>query len=430
MRVILFELKKIFSPLRTLFILLCIVLFAVLSAISNFTWGYNANSLETLYGNELDETERKTAPQKIIAMYGKTISEALKNDEWFSKNGVLDYDGIQRLYEKKEIERMKSHGMSSEEITTNGHKDYNPLLDYTLTEYEDEALERFEALRNQNRQLSAAYYGIENSRSLFSVYDSFHDDPDADSSEFWQLTHGKNAAVTKRCREIFTGDEIDSLLPWMIVHQTNAAANGCATLMALSLFALLAPVLTTDNATGARLLQYTSRKGRPLIKSQYAAYLAAAFLIVTMEIILYAAFFLSSDAGGYTDCLLNSFMVTDQYAAFWYSGTFGGYLLCQMGIVYILTPVVASVVFIASHYNSKIISMLLKAIPAAAALTVLSRSCLNYTFAMEDFFRENLSLSASIPIRYIEFYVLVPLFILSVAAAAVALKKNKSKELL
>ncbi len=433
MRIFLYELKKVFSPLRTLFIFLLIALFFAEFAASSFSWKTSllptpSYELKTLYSNELDETERKEAQPKVIEIYHGIVSEELKNDEWFLKNGILDYDGIKRLKEKDEITEMKKTGMSTEDILANGHKEYNPLSDYTLTDYEKNALERYMVLQRQNREIARAYTAIERTQTFFDEYDKLHNDKEYQNNVIDGLSDGKSTAAIERCREIFNGAELNSLLSVETTHGIFSSLPLGAAFFVLSLFALLSPLLTTDNMTGVRLLQYASKKGRPLLKSQYAAYLAASFLIMTVEIVLCAALFLSSNEGLFKDCLINSFREIRE-AAFWYVGTFGGYLLCLAGIAYILAPVAASVVFIVSHYNSKIISMLLKAIPIAAALAVFSYLIFNYAFALDAGWVSHSSLSQLIPVKYIEVYAVLLLLALSVAAAAVVLKRNRGKEL-
>ncbi len=437
MRIFLFELKKIFSPLRTLFILLFIVLFLAAFVAGSFSWSKNradlrlSCDLKTVYGSELDKTERKEAEQKIQAKYYTILSESLKNDEWFLKNSVMNYEEITRLYEKKDIFNMKAAGLSSKDIAANGHKDYNPLLDYTLTDYENKALERFEVTKRLDRNMGSAYYTIDFSRYFFKEYDLLHGDPDAKESQFLCLTNNSSAAVTERYREIFTGNELNGLMPLQTANDVCRTLPYVAVLMVLSLFALLSPVITTDNMTGVKLLQHSSKTGKKtLIKSQYAAYLAAAFLTVTLEIVLYAALFFTSAEGNFKDCFLNSFLVMEQYAVFWYRGTLGGYLLCLAGIVYILATATTSIAFIVSFKGKNNISMLLKAIPAAAAFAVFAYGCLNYAFATEDYLTLNFSFSQLVPVKYIEVCAAVLLLVLSVAAAAIILKKNRSKELL
>lgn len=137
----------------------------------------------------------------------------------------------------------------------------------------------------------------------------------------------------------------------------------------LSIMILLAPVVTKDVLTDVRRLQYTSKQGRNILKTQLLAALLSAVGIMLLELLLFGVLYAGLGTGQFFGNPINSFFYGPVY---WFDLTFGQYLLILLLFVVMLAFSAAGAAFFFSCFSRNYISLMLKIIPAFTLLAVLS----------------------------------------------------------
>ncbi len=429
MRVLFCELKKIFRPLRTLAVLLFIALFFSVYvygicidhlSINGVRQGIAVNEfLHETYGANLSAEERADADKYLVGHFKDIFTDRIKNDEILKAGGAADYDSINALMKRYEYAELIEQGEKNFEEY--GLEAYDPAKDYSLTKAEKEAVEHFMSLDGGGTMFDLDM--ASNAKTLLFSYDRVHDGKDRTNEYLYKPT----SAEAARFRELMSGDDINSTIPGS-VSTTVYKMAGLGTLMiVLSVFILLAPVITADNFSGTSLLQYTSKTGRSILKKQFAAYLlAAAFLTAVQLAVMFISLYLSS-AGAFFDCKLVDFQGFI-FNLSWFKGTLIQYLAVVAGLICLLTCACTTAVFLISKSGKNYISLLLKGLPLALALTAFCFLCTYDAFAFSTGYQYR-NWYYFIPVPFIEVYVCAALFIGLTAAVIVVLKKQNKKEI-
>ena len=129
---------------------------------------------------------------------------------------------------------------------------------------------------------------------------------------------------------------------------------------ALSICLLLSPFVVRDRSSRMRQLQYASRHGRRILRTQCTAALLSALLLTTLNLLIFGGLFAAHGIAIFFSCRLYSFML-DAFA--WFNWPFGLWclILCVMG--YLISLGVALLAFLIAQYSDSYVAMLLKLLP-------------------------------------------------------------------
>lgn len=200
----------------------------------------------------------------------------------------------------------------------------------------------------------------------------------------------------EHARQLFFGKDKkwQNILPWEVIQAAGAYGGRLLVWVCLSVCLLLSPLMVHDRMAGMRPLQYSSRHGRKIYRSQLAAVMLSAFLLTTVNIVLFGGIFASNGTAVFFPCRMYSFMGT-QYS--WPDWTHGTWCLALAVMCYLTAAGTAGAVFFLSKSSTNYVGMMLKMVPLFIALAVL---CPKMT---EDAFYYQNELYRYTGIPYIEF---------------------------
>lgn len=131
----------------------------------------------------------------------------------------------------------------------------------------------------------------------------------------------------------------------------------------LSVILLLSPTLLRDRLRKTRALQWASRRGRGIFRTQMAAAFFSALALTAVNLTLYALPFLARGPLAFGRCQVGALFGE---SACWLDWNYGGYLLALAGLILALSLGAAGLALFLSQYSSNFVSMLLRALPLFA----------------------------------------------------------------
>lgn len=216
-----------------------------------------------------------------------------------------------------------------------------------------------------------------------------------------------------RVEEVYFDMDSVNLLPTYaaIFEYPGMLAVWCV----LSITLLLSPVLVRDRLRRVRQMQWSSRCGRRVLGSQFAAGIVSALFLAVVNIALYALpHIIRNHMLLYLNCPMND-------SPLWVDLSYGQYLLVLCALELIISLSAAVLTLFLSQYSGNYISMLLKAIPLFVVLGPLLATRLLDT-PLHVFGRRGQELGSDILLT-------MALIALSISLCAAALHRQKRREL-
>ena len=213
----------------------------------------------------------------------------------------------------------------------------------------------------------------------------------------------------------------DSLLPQQLTaYHVSDCARRFTVLAVLALCLLLGPVMTGDRMSRMVPIQYASRRGRALARTQLAAALLTGAAMAALTAGLFLALFIRRHGlDVFFPCRLASFDY--QYA--WPDWTFGGYLAALGSLHLAACLAAAGLCWLISRVSGNYIAMLLKLIPAFAALYGA------LIWLMDDAFYYVNDLYKLTGLPYAEPLAMGALLLLTLALAGVLLRRLRRRDI-
>lgn len=199
------------------------------------------------------------------------------------------------------------------------------------------------------------YETVKTLTEYMDSYDNWGTFPWTETANFREATPLEQA----RMREIWA--KSPSILPAAALHSTWCYGKYLAIWTVLSVLLLLSPVLVRDRLRRIRSLQWSSRRGRRVLRTQMAAAGASAAMLTVLNIVLYGIPFLANSPMVFKDCpLKNCYGVS---ALPWFDWTYGQYILALMGMVLLIGLGAGAAAVFFSQYSGNYVAMLLKGVP-------------------------------------------------------------------
>lgn len=212
------------------------------------------------------------------------------------------------------------------------------------------------------------YYVLKELQDFMEVYDASCESPYSQSESF-----AVNHSPAQQARILALESGPYGYLPGhSVLQSTWEYGKDLAVWLVLSVVLLLSPTLVRERLYGIRAMQWTSRRGRQVLGTQFAAGLASALALTAANISLYAAPFLGKGQLVFWDFPL--FAHTWGYP--WFDWTYGQYLLVLTALLLTLGLAAGGLTLFLSQYSGNYIAMLLKAIPLFIAVGALLGSWL------------------------------------------------------
>lgn len=221
----------------------------------------------------------------------------------------------------------------------------------------------------------------------------------------------------ERCEEIRVSSARYGYLPSGMMSSTLEYVRRLTVWSILSVVLLISPALVRDRLHRMRGTQWTSRKGRRLLRLQIIAASLSSVILTLLNITAYAAPFLMQNTLIFKDFSLFSIY---SFTFPWTDWTYGTYLLILCGMVFLISVSVGGFATFLSQFSAHYVAMLLKALPLYVCFRYLCAEILMEA-PFFRYYRPVIGLAS--PPCY-EWGALVALLALSVLLRAVAYRRN------
>lgn len=261
-----------------------------------------------------------------------------------------------------------------------GISDYDSFCTYKDNYYEQTMASGSVANMDQERLLSRImngtnYYRIQTLEGFMNAYDIMVEmATDAAVNENASDEDDRyTAAMRHRENEQMQSQHIYGFLPGCVWDSTREYGKDLAVWCVLCNVLLLSPVLVRDRMYRTRPMQWSSCRGRSVLRVQIGVACVAAFVVTMGNIVLYGIPFLRQNPLIFKDFGLESLW---SGATPWFDWTYGTYLLVLSALIVSLSMAAALLTVFLSQYSANYIPMLLKALPLFVVLGAMAGSWL------------------------------------------------------
>lgn len=434
MRVIFYELKKIFNLKSTLAGLVVFVLFILLWEMWKITplpyqsdWEYD---IVKLYGTQLSAEEAERAKTEYISQLEKQATRLVAENELMQKLGI---EGYEEYYYNYACGPFYSRGMGNfspefyPELTEEEFEaEYGITYEEAMQPLTADEIELFERYVDEN---SSRYEGKE-INSLIQKMNSFKSQleevyGDKERMRDIMVSENKDDAEKARVSEIFDTDEYYNVSYDNANYKVKNIATEVPVVLFLLIVILISPAVTRDNMTGVACLQYSTKYGRKVLAKQLLAMLFACGILTAAVFALSAGRLIAEVPKELFSIGLNGFnTIHEQY---WFGGTLGEFAVLNYALVAAAAFGLTFVLFCASHTSKDYIRMLIKVIPAAVVY-------LGFFFIFgESFFEIDhyyYNVYDILKIPYGEVIICAVMLIAPIIPSIVLIRKNKGRDML
>lgn len=390
MRILKYELKKIWHPGMVLGLAMIGVVFGYLflevplKYFPTVKEQYEQMKQWTKkYGTTLEENEYTDAKKKLSYLIDKA-DKMIRKDKRFTEDGITSY---------KEFENAKSQLLSSEEEEGREPKEWEELL------YSEEV----DRIGYQIEVLSRMLYEYE-------IRYSYLEEKKINQPTMQQA----------RIDDLILNHKLDGIMPYEVLQNINEYSRWAITFILFSVLMFLAPVVIRDRFTNMQQLQWSSKRGRKVLGTQLGAVLLSTMILVAIELIILVGAYSTLGTQYFWNNSINSF---ECIHFFWFDLTYGQYVMCIIGITIILSLGMAGISFVLSRYSSHYISLLFKAVPVFALFVLFIHIAL-----YNNLFEITNGLNRMTSIAGIEVWTAIGIFLISMVMSACTLWYEKKCE--
>lgn len=350
MRIVFYEMKKIWSVKLLLIVtLLCGLFYAIFMEfnIENFPNGHPATE-EVDYSIEMTQWYGPTLDDHEFSDFMKTREELIpeaemyiKTNPIFSEVGIYTYSDYQEMSEKR---------------------------DQTEAEYNA----RWTLLKEE---CDFVQFKLQ---TLDKIEERYYNYPEHKLEGL--ISEAKSEKELARLIEIQETKEYRNITDGYVFEDTVTYTIYLAILVILAVLVLVSPLIVTDRARNVHLLQYTAKHGRRILNQQFIAVIFSAFLLTTALLLIFGTVYSTHGTWLFWNNGLTSFLNTP-IDFFWFDITYGQYIIACIVLLYILCLSEAAVAFMLSRFSQNLITLIFKLIPAFAVFGALCFSVFHYTFS-------------------------------------------------
>ena len=131
---------------------------------------------------------------------------------------------------------------------------------------------------------------------------------------------------------------------------------------------LLSPMPVRDRMRSMRPLQWSSRHGRDILRTQFAASMLSGAALTAINLLVFGGLFMTHGIHTFFGCRMFSFMHT---GFSWINPTFGAWCLLLVFLIYLTGMGITAIAFFLSLHSTNYVAMLLKLIPLVILTALL-----------------------------------------------------------
>ena len=192
-------------------------------------------------------------------------------------------------------------------------------------------------------------------------------------------------------------------------------------LIILAVLVLVSPLISNDRHKNIHYLQYSSKQGRKIMRTQLIAALLSAFMLTTLLISVFVGLFSQNGTYVFWDNYINSDF-GGIYTVF--RLTYGEWVIVSIMLMYALALAVSMFAFILSRFSGNLITLTMKLIPAFAVLAYLGVSVFSVLLGMDN------TLYSLLRFFGTEMYVCAAVIVIAAAAAVFVMRREKRVDVL
>lgn len=347
MRIILFEMKKIWNIKLIIIIAVLCALYYYMFIDFNIKHFPNGHPTEEEVNFSIQMTEQfgltleaDELSEFILNTREKLISEAeiyIKTIPIFAEAEIYTYEDYNKIHEKD----------NQSELETNA-------LWTLLGEECDFVRFKLETLNN--------------------IEEGYHNYPEYIINNL--IPEATNVKELERFMMIMKSEEYRNIMSVSVYDNTATYAIYLTILTILAVLVLVSPLIVTDHTKKVHLLQYTSKQGRSIFKKQFIATILSTFLLTTVFIVIFGGIYSSNGTWIFWNSGLTSFM----NFTFLMNITYGQYIIIYIGILYVLCLIAATIAFLLSRFSQNLITLIMKLLPLFAVFVTISGGVLSGIF--------------------------------------------------
>jgi hypothetical protein len=347
MRIVINEIKKIWSIKMLLIVaLLCAIFYLIsMTFVIGYLYSAHPGAEEIKLATELTRRYGATLEDDELADFAEIRDALITEAESYIKgNPVFENRGVY-TYADYEYLREKQFGEASEAESSA----YWLLLskECDFVQFKLETLERYE--------------------DGFTPYIA-----SLEAGVTYEKTSERERA---RLTEIRDTEEYRNIMSRAVFENTVSYITSLAVLLILAALVLVSPIIVTDRMRKLHLLQYSAKQGRKLLAKQLAAVLISAFLLTTALLVVFGVIYSTNGTFAFWNNGLNSFL--NPYNIIMLNMSYGQYITALVVMAYLLTLGTSAFAFVFSRFSQNLIALLMKLIPIFIAVVLF---CSNYVF--------------------------------------------------
>lgn len=268
-----------------------------------------------------------------------------------------------------------------------------------------------------------AYWKISSLSGFITEYEIFESESDFETNPRMTLYYGGAPQLQVYEQLAEAGAHRNLFAAWTYRDTTNYITM-CVVLVMVSIAILILPYLTTDNQYGMPQMQWSSKTGRGTLRVQFAAVMSSALILMTVQLAVLLGVFLTARTEYFTLTGQHIFGLLGTAKPIVVNPQFGQFLAISAVISIVVNLGAAGVFFVLSYRNSNYVTLLLKALPAAAALGFAA------VCSVLNIFSANNLLYTLFGVRGMEIVLAAIVFITGAALCITALRGARKRELL
>ncbi|ADY55667.1 hypothetical protein Sgly_1362 [Syntrophobotulus glycolicus DSM 8271] len=359
------ELKKIWSPGILIILLFLGFVFNYMFMDFYITYfpngSYAEGAFQTAkewirdYGTSLEPEEEAEIVKVRLPELKAEADRFVAQNELCRRYGLTAYADFEAFYQENVLE---VQGNLTKEQQTR-YADAHIILNYLQGEEANNIEGRLRAVQDQTER-----------------YEQWQSNGFASFSRAYDATTEREYSYAQTA--FFDADAAwRNILPREVPIATSTYLALLLVWMVLSDCLLLSPLLVRDRMRGMRALQWSSRRGRGILKTQFAAVMLSAFLLTTLNFLIFGGLFARNGTSVFAACRMFSFMDT---MLPWVNWTYGTWCMVLVILCYLASLGIAALAFFFSRYSANYVAMLLKIIPLFVAAAILCYHLVLYAF--------------------------------------------------
>lgn len=309
---------------------------------------------------------------KMVQEYGTALSQEEMEQV---KNSLTDlYEEVDRYI--KEFDLAKKHGLESYEEYVNFCETSVRAIPEGMAadqneDYADSKRIENYLTSNETENISGRIYATERFLRWYEAEQNIALD--------YKINEDYSVKENHHVKKTFYSENAawQNIMLLEVMEATSRYLGYLLVWMCLSICLFHSPLLVHDRMSRMIALQYSSRRGRRIFLLQFVSVMLSAFLLTTLNLVIFGGIFMTNGTAVFFPCRMYSF-TSISYC--WSNWTYGTWCVMLVMLCYLVSMGTAAISFFLSQNSANYIVMLLKLIPLFVGMAILCLKLLERAF--------------------------------------------------